>query len=593
MATPQITQPGTQQATGQSGGSGSAPYSQEEAHAFREGAPVTVEHEFLKMQIDRGKMYIAPLPIMSGAEDRDSEITNPDGLIADSYKTSRPVYFNHSHAFDPMSFPIGTCETPDRQFDLHRTADGWSAGTLFSQSTELARQTFALVCEGVIRGRSIGAMDLEVAPYRPTIPMQTLHEGRVVERKTITKHHKLYEMVEFSWTPMPSNRDMVTMYKSVLSRGRVDGAPLDPFLRRSFASLDLSLPRNAVNNLEKSNHRTFTKAFDAVFRKGTTMSAIESPLAIRFDASKWTPARAAKFLKSDPDLFPNTETTLVREDGNVFLRSNQVKYTGPVEVKTDSRPPFDGVQLIFAKGGFFNQGANTEEEVDGAGAEVSETEAVQRIVQQATGEVHVDEPGAQPSGAQQPPADTQQPQAGTAQPPAANVEQQAEEQVDDIEQKMSGPLGAQFLQTLMTKLAEVLDQAEASTDELEPELVAKCGEFMEKARGIAAEIGAYKDERYGGKKGSDSDMDDDSEDDEDDAMMTKSIRRDLFYGHRIAVPKEGVSLLKHVSRGLDTVNSQLIDMFVEKCVQPPRVKSAKRRKDEVDELVQLVKRSLR
>lgn len=600
MATPQITQPGSQQATGQSGGAGSAPYSQEEAHAFRESAPVTVEHEFLKMQIDQGKMYIAPLPIMSGAEDRDSEITNPDGLIADSYKTSRPVYFNHSHAFDPMSFPIGTCETPSRQFDLHRTQEGWSAGTLFSQSTELARQTFALVCEGVIRGRSIGAMDLEVAPYRPTIPMQTLHEGRVVERKNITKHHKLYEMVEFSWTPMPSNRDMVTMYKSVLSRGRVDGAPLDPFLRRSFASLDLSLPRNAVNNLEKSNHRTFTKAFDAVFRKGTTMSAIESPLAIRFDASKWTPARAAKFLKSDPDLFPNTETTLVREDGNVFLRSNQVKYSGPIEVKTDSRPPFDGVQLIFAKGGFFNQGANTEEEVDGAGVEVSETEAVQRIVQQATGEVHVEEPGAQPSSAQ--PSSAQQPPqpqpgmqapAAPPTPEAQGMEAEVDEQVDEIEQKMSGPLGAQFLQTLMTKLAEVLDQAEASTDELEPEMVAKCGEFMEKARGIAAEIGAYKDERYGGKKQSDSDMDDDSEEDEDDAMMTKSIRRDLFYGKRIAVPEEGVSLLKHVSRGLDTVNSQLIDMFVEKCVQPPRVKSVKRRKDEVDELVKLVKRSLR
>jgi hypothetical protein len=545
------------------------------------------------MQIDMGKMYIAPLPIMSGAEDRDSEITNPDGLIKDSYEISRPVYFNHSHAFDPLSPPVGTCETPDRKFDLHRTADGWSAGTLFSQATELARQTFALVCEGVIRGRSIGAMDLEVTPYKPTIPMQTLHEGRVVARKTIAKHHKLYEMVEFSWTPMPSNRDMVTMYKSLLSRGRIDGAPMDPMIRRTMAGMDLSLPRQARNNLEKSNHRVFSKAFDSVFQKGNAMSsAIESPLEIRFDASKWNAARVLKFLKADPDLFPVTETNLVRENGRLFIRATQMAYDGPKEIKTDSRPPFDGVQLVFAKGGFFNQTADTEEEQGNP----SETEAVQRIVQQATGEVHVEEPASTDTAMQSAaPAETGVPAEGQ---PEAGVEQQAQEQVDEVEQKMSGPLGAQFLQTFMDKMAEVLDQAEASTDELEPEMVAKCGEFMEKARSIAAEIGEYKKERYGG--GMDESDEDESDDDdaESDGMMTKKVRRELFFGQRIAVPKQGVSLLKSIEKDVDPANGALLGMFVDRCVVAPRpkrvaVKTKARAQSEVDELLEIVRRSMK
>ena len=41
-------------------------------HQYKESASVGLtDHEFLRMRVDESKLYVAPLPIMSGAEDRD------------------------------------------------------------------------------------------------------------------------------------------------------------------------------------------------------------------------------------------------------------------------------------------------------------------------------------------------------------------------------------------------------------------------------------------------------------------------------------------------------------------------------------------
>jgi hypothetical protein len=118
----------------------------------------------LDMVIDEPNMYIAPLLITNGSEDRDGEVTNPEGLIDIAYRDAPVVFLQHSHRIAPMEPPVGTAETPDRQFNLFRKGDGWYSGCRFHNKTPLAVQTFQLVCDGVIRGRSIGALNHALTP---------------------------------------------------------------------------------------------------------------------------------------------------------------------------------------------------------------------------------------------------------------------------------------------------------------------------------------------------------------------------------------------------------------------------------------------
>jgi len=406
-----LTQPESIAAEPVSGGGELIPADRK--HLYRQSAPVTVEHDFLQMQIDEGKLYVAPLPIMSGSEDRDSEVTDPAGVIVDAYRMSRPVYFNHSHAIDPLSFPVGTCETPDHKFDLHRTATGWDGGTLFHQSTKLAEQTFALVLAGVIRGRSIGALGLEVTPYTPKIPRQTLHNGRVVVKKPVAKRNAVCEMVEFSWTPMQANRDIVTMYKSLVSRNRVDGATLDPTIGMVLKSLIVTGPQEPANNLEKSDHTLFSSRFSEVFTKGVSM---KSPVAVQFCAEKYTVQQATALLRNYGDLFPCSDLSSQTIDDRIVLKSVQLPYEGEVVAQSDER--FPGMTVFFAKGSFFDQSKDPEEEVPGGeAAPAGENSAVQRIIEQATGEVHIEEPAAAPAAAPAKPEQPHQPKQVRQMPP--------------------------------------------------------------------------------------------------------------------------------------------------------------------------------
>jgi hypothetical protein len=580
------------ESTGRANSQGSAPSNAlipaEKQHLYREVPVVVVEHEFLKMQIDEKRLYIAPLPIMSGAEDRDSEVTNPDGLIPDSYQLSRPIYFNHSHAFDPLSMPVGTCETPDHQFDLHRTKDGWSGGTLFHDQTPLAEQTFALVCRGVIRGRSIGAIDIDLGLYRPKIPMKTMREGRIVDRKVIAKSHDLYEMVEFSWTPMPSNREIVTgqngqvdLIKSVLGLGRIGSQIIDPTLRMVLKSLDLRRPGNPVSNLEKSSHRVFTSRFDEVFSGAVTM---KTPVSVLFCAKTYSLSQATALLKSDPEMFPCTDLVTDERDGQLFLRSNQLPYDGDVVIAEDGDGRFPGLQLVFAKGGFFGQSGAEQDPEEQLGqpatpatpSTTEESQAVQRIVEQAGGAV-VEEGG------------VQQPAVGQQSPEQQSPEQQATEQAEEVETKMSGPLGAQFLQMFMQKMSDMMNEAEASTDELEPEMVAKCAEFVAKGRALAEEISGFQSERYGKQDKAPAESGTETE---DEKVLLKAIRKDLFFGLRVKVPAVGLELLKQVHQSIDEDSRELLGMFVKGCVAsgPPQ-KVAPR--DDVDDLLALVRGALR
>ncbi len=192
--------------------------------------------------IDERNMYIHPLPITSGAEDRSGEKIDPNGIITASYEQNPVVFFAHSHKFMPLVPPVGQAINPDGQFDCFREGDIWKSGCLFSQATRFAGQLFALVAEGTIRGRSIGATAHGFAPYKPTLPGMVFHQGEIRPTKTRSVVCTKAELFEWSWTPLPQNRDMVIALKSMMSHGRVDGQTLDPVLGEILKSMDLFEP---------------------------------------------------------------------------------------------------------------------------------------------------------------------------------------------------------------------------------------------------------------------------------------------------------------------------------------------------------------
>jgi hypothetical protein len=495
-----------------------------------------VTHGFLNMQVDQANMYIAPLVICTASEDRDAEVTDPDGILDSEYRRNPLVFFNHSHKTDPSLPPIGTAETPDRQYNCFRKGNEWYSGCRFTQAAKLGTQTFALVVDGVIRGRSIGGLTHDMEPYRPKAPGKAFHKGEILPVRTKSVTRTMVELVEWSWCPIQSNRDVVTMVKSVLSRKRVDGMSLDQNLERMLRSLDLSEPEASTKNMRRTAHPLRSDVLWTT--KGKNMSG---PVAVRFDASEYTPSRALELIKSMGGEMKQTPLQTEEVGGALFLRSTQLDYDGEVEVVTDKRAP--GLQILFAKGGYFSKQEETEEEVDpnaqpAAAAQTQESDIVEKIVNDMQGNaVVVDEAGGQqPAGAGKG-ADT----AAVAKPAA---KKKPEEQ---------GPRGSQFLRSFAKYLEDGLSMAEAGMAEQEPELLTKCGEFVETLRAFVGKLKEAHDERYkkkpeGGPPSGEmneevddeaeaEDTDDAEEAEEVDPEVAKSLRADVFYGRKKLVPK--------------------------------------------------------
>lgn len=480
-------------------------------HRYRQGGTVTTD--FLKMDVDESNMYIKPLVITSGSEDRDGEVVEPDGVNDIEYRKNPLVFFNHSHKFDPSIFPCGTSETPDRKYQCMRQGDVWVAGCRFTPAAKIGEQVFALVLDGVIRGRSIGGLTHDMAYYNPQAPGKAFVKGTIVPVRKTSVRRTLLELVEWSWVPIQSNRDVVTSVKSILSHGRYNGQSLDPSVRMVFKSLDLSEPETSSKNGRKSPHEKC--GWDALLPKGIDMADKGCPVAIRFDTKHFPPGAARKFLREHSDMFEDTELTMEKGNSGMVLRSTQVSFSGETESETDERYP--GIELVFVKAGFFDKSdAEPEEEPETK----PEGGIVEQIVEDRNkGAVVVEEAGS-----------------GTAEKPAAEAIEDAAKVV--AAKAASGPRGSQWLKSYMQKLGEILDMAEASQTELEPEMVSKCGEFNEMARSLIGKIGEYHKDRYeAATAGEKKEMpEEEPAEDKPNANMTKSAKIDAFLNGRVAVP---------------------------------------------------------
>ena len=509
------------------GGAPALRLSDEEQRRYRVHVPVATE--FLDMSIDESAMYVAPLPIVSGSEDREGERSDPDGLIDTAFRRNPLVFLNHSHMVDPMLPPIGTCETPDRQYDLHRTENGWSGGTRFSQSTALAEQSFALVCEGLLRGRSIGALDHDLEYYDPVAPGMAMDdEGRIRAVRRVSVIHTAYELVEFSWVWLPCNRDMVIALKSVLSRNSIQGQRLDSGLRMVIKSLNLQEP---VSSAAHSNGQ-FHKQFDRIFQS-QEKSMTERLVGVRFATKNFTIDQAKSFLKDSED-FRETELRTETINGHTYLRSDQKAFRGKALSATDPRCP--GLELLFVR---------SSQLADAADPEKPDQQAVQDIIASVAG-------GTDATMRSTDPASQSADQASATVVPEDIAAGSIVVDADDDDDTVTGPSGAMYLAKFIKAANELLEESDAALDEQEPELVTKCGDFLGKVREAVREAKSVHAERYGTTDEEATDDEDAPEKEMDpaQAQVVKRMRADVFYGRRHRVSAQVGAAIRAIERQL-------------------------------------------
>lgn len=520
----------------------------------------------LDMVIDEPNMYIAPLLITNGSEDRDGEVTNPEGLIDIAYRDAPVVFLQHSHRVAPMEPPVGTAETPDRQFNLFRKGDGWYSGCRFHNKTPLAVQTFQLVCDGVIRGRSIGALNHALTPYKPKLPGVAFVNNTIMPVRTKSVSHDKYELIEWSWVFMPSNRDITTkrkpnaeytpdrevvpVLKSILSNNRIAGMPLDPSMKFIMKSLNLAEPTTAT--FHKAKHWPL---------KSIGETAVETPFQILFSRQHYTPALAKQFLAKSTDVgLIDTQLEVETKGSGSFLKSVQFAYNGPTEDREDPEVP--GLILRFMKA------------VNPADAVAAE----------------VDKDKVDIEAAQTP--------AGTAQVAEAAAAEVAEEMAevaavvpDETKMVKAEKPGLRYLKSLYRQLTEVADKAEAGLDEQEQELFEKCQGFTSELRSFIGKVAEFQTERYGKEEKPET------EEMPETAMLEKSVRADLFYGRKAIIPTS-------IKRGLDAMHSlasndkqkALAGAMLKGCVAAiPEAKQTPQpeQKPSQDSLREIVRRKLR
>lgn len=302
----------------------------------------------LRVQIDKGSMYCGMLPITTISEDRQGEIIDPAGALLDFHRSSPVVCWQHSHKLAPTLPPIARAETPSGQYDVKLIDGVLYSGCTFSQATKLANQVFALINEGMIRCRSIGAIGHRLEPYTPEAPGQVMWEGKIVPARTRSVIYRVWEMLEWSWVIIPANRDITIAVKSLLSNRKVDGQSIDPMLELTLKALDLREP------VQVPGFSFVTKSFGGVACKvpGQLLkggSRMKGAAYVLFDPAKVAPGVAKAFLQGNPELI---ESEITFDDTTKQMKAVQVKYNGAVEIKPvvgDDGLPIDGVTVAMIK----------------------------------------------------------------------------------------------------------------------------------------------------------------------------------------------------------------------------------------------------
>ena len=266
---------------------------------------------------------------------------------------------------------------------------------------------------------------------------------------------------------------------------------------------------------------------------------MNTPVSIQFDSNLYTPEEALRTLRECNPVFVKSRRLEVDTyQGGTILKAVQRSYSGEVEVVEDDRYP--GLQLVFAKSGFFSQAEDTEEETDteetpkNEGSD-NERSVVEQIIEQANGgDVKVVE---KPAGKDGEPVEGQE-QHGTQKP------------VEDAEKGGKQPYGKMFLDAFRGHASKLMEMSGDAMEGLEPEMIEKCGGMRSALKAMIEDIDSYTKERYSGGdveeseetekvEGEDAEENDseDVEDEDESEMVKKAASLHSFFGKHVEIPK--------------------------------------------------------
>ncbi len=146
-----------------------------------------------ELTVDAGKREVLAV-ISTDAIDRDNEVVLPKGLKKKNYAGNPIVLFGHD-----TKCPIGKCLWV-------KEADGKIlAKTYISDKTQLSRDVFGLMQDGVLSAFSIGFSSLKSSPPSPS------EIKARPDLKDVRKIHREWEMFEYSVVPIPANPQALTL----------------------------------------------------------------------------------------------------------------------------------------------------------------------------------------------------------------------------------------------------------------------------------------------------------------------------------------------------------------------------------------------
>src|SRR6266508_3206601 len=146
------------------------------------------------LEVNEGKREVLAV-ISSNAVDRDGEVVQPKGMKKKNYAGNPVVMVNH----DYRSLPVG------KALWVKADGDRILAKSYISDKTQLARDVFGLLQDGVLNAFSIG-----FASLRSSAP--TTQEVNVrPELKGAKLIHREWELLEYSIVGIPANQEALAL----------------------------------------------------------------------------------------------------------------------------------------------------------------------------------------------------------------------------------------------------------------------------------------------------------------------------------------------------------------------------------------------
>jgi len=146
------------------------------------------------VSLEAGKREVLAI-ISTDVVDRDGEVVQPKGLRKKNYAGNPIVLVNH----DYRSLPIGTARW------VKADGDKVLAKYYVSDRTQMARDIFGLLQDGVLSAHSIGFQSVRNSPP------STQEKNARPDLKDARLIHREWELLEFSVVGIPANPEALTL----------------------------------------------------------------------------------------------------------------------------------------------------------------------------------------------------------------------------------------------------------------------------------------------------------------------------------------------------------------------------------------------